>query len=179
MSATAKTIGAMFAPEQRLQELVSLLNLRDVEQSRRIKRRRRHDQQRRIDQERPVQGDDRVQSVESDSTPDTGRRVPDSFGTARVQNAVEIVRHHRRAQDADCQIERAGAGETGHQSRDNRLPGGLREEHLNPQAHADRAISVTMNASMIRIPRECSKSNTNVSAAVMNTAIRSGIPNKS
>ena len=94
--------------EQRRQQLVGVGDVGHLLVAGAVEHRRRHDEDRRVDEERRHQRDRRVD-----------RREPDRLELARLRVEVlarlhdrrvqiQVVRHHRRAQDADRDVEHLG-----------------------------------------------------------------------
>ena len=97
--------GARAGAEQRRQQLVRVLNLGDFGVSRGVKGRRRDDEDRRVDEEREAQRDRRIEEREFYRLAFAVRRLLVAARLYDRRMQVEVVRHHRRAEDADGDVE--------------------------------------------------------------------------
>ena len=91
--------------EQRRQQLVGVADLGDVLVAGAVERRRRHHEDRGVDEEREHQRDGGIDRREADRLAPALQRVA---VLARLHDRgvqVEVVRHHRRAEDADRDVE--------------------------------------------------------------------------
>src|SRR4051812_29759971 len=109
--------------------------------SARVERRRRYDENRGVDEERKRERDGRVhERVAHGFTPTRSRlRVATRLHDRRMQ--IEIVRHHRRTENADRDVEHiAVANDFGSRNEARRYAGeiGLRAKHLEQKAQTDR-----------------------------------------
>ena len=107
-SATAKSVARQVRAEQRRQQQIRVGDVRDALMAGAVERRRRHDENRAVEEERRHQRDGRVDDREAD------RLLPALHVVAvlprlhdrRVQ--VQVVRHDRRAENADRDVEHVG-----------------------------------------------------------------------
>ena len=103
----------------------------------RRERRRGHDQNGRVDQKRAVHGDGRVGQVVLagfDYRLPAARHVA-ALHQGRVQ--VQIVRHHRGAEDADGDVQLLAGQDVGHKPRRNPRRRRLTKENLDQEADPD------------------------------------------
>ena len=96
--------------QQRAQQFIGILNRRDIEHAPPMKHRRRHNQNGRIHKQRHRQRQRRVHIGKKDGLALALRRplVIAALHNRRMQ--IQIVRHHRRAQNADSNVEHVGIG---------------------------------------------------------------------
>ena len=104
-SAIANSTPGRARAKQRRQQLVRVADVRDRLVAAAVKRRRRHDEDGGVDEERRHQRDRRIDGRKANrlGLARMAVDVPPRLDDRRVQ--VEVVRHHRRAEDAERDVE--------------------------------------------------------------------------
>ena len=129
-------------PEQRRQEVMRLADLGHRGVARRMEGGGREDQDRGVDQQREHQRDGRVDGGELQRFALFRQRfaIGSRLHDARVQ--VEIMRHHRGAEDAERQVEHFGVGDDlggRREPADHLAPVRVRQRDLHRKADRDDA----------------------------------------
>ena len=133
--ATANTVDAA-PPSAPLQQLVPLRKLLDVRAAAGLPEHRGgEDEDRRVHEEREAQRHERVQGVEADRLRESLRRLLVLAGLHEAGVEIQVVRHHRRADDPEGDDQRAHARQAGNErsARDG-SPIGPREQNLEQEA---------------------------------------------
>ncbi len=94
------------AAHQRVEQVVGVLDLHHLGMAAAVESRGGEDQDRRIDQQRQGQRADGVEPGKADRRAFARRVVAADPGLHHGRMQVEVVRHHRRAEDADRQVQR-------------------------------------------------------------------------
>jgi len=114
---------------------------------------RRDDQDRRIDEQREAQGEGRIDERVLDRHPLPRRCLLVRPGLYHRRMQVQVVRHHRRAEDPDRDVQLIGVGQdggAGHEAARDRAQVGTRDEDLEHVAGAGRSQSGWKATGVIR-----------------------------